>query len=403
LKFKMNLLVVMENYPLPMRAGGAIVGYNTILQLARQHKIDFICFRPESGGDELDSIVDNVFLVSQQHHSALQGRLRIFSRLLTFIYPGSRHQGDPRLCAAINNLATTKAYDAVLLFELSAVKHCPSTLRRKMVVNIEDPQSIRISRMADLPVWPISRRLKLKIVAWLTGRYEKMILPKIGTVLLLSKRDIEDFRKQGNYSNLAYVPYGVAQRNATDISPYKNRKKAIVYSGNMFHPPNVDGALFFLNEVFPSVLQTEPSAILWIVGADPDERIRRAAQRYGASVEITGRVADVSSYVESAVVSICPVRLEIGVQTKILESLSLGTPVVTTGAGNRGVGATAGRHLHVEDDAERFAKRVCELFRGENWENLSAEGRRFAAEHFSWEESARQLDGHVLALTRGGQ
>jgi len=403
LKFKMNLLVVMENYPLPMRSGGAIVGYNTIQQLTQYHKIDFICFRPESGGDELDSIVDNVYLISAQHDLALQGRFRFFSRLLSFIYPGSSRQGDPHLYAAINNLVMAKAYDALLLFELSAVKHCHSALRRKMVVNIEDPQSIRISRMADLPVWSIGRRLKLKIRAWLTSRYEKAILPKIGSVLLLSKRDIEDFRKQGNYSNLAYVPYGVAQRKAIDISPYSNRKKAIVYSGNMFHPPNVDGALFFLNEIFPSVLQIEPSAILWIVGADPDERIRRAAQRYGSSIEITGRVADVSSYVKSAVVSICPVRLEIGVQTKILESLSLGTPVVTTGAGNRGIGATAGRHLHVEDDVERFAKKVCELFRGENWENLSAEGRRFAAEHFSWEESARQLDGHVLALTGGGR
>lgn len=253
--------------------------------------------------------------------------------------------------------------------------------------------------MARLPVWSSIKRLKLRIVAWLTLRYERAVLPRMGNVFLLSRKDIEDIREQGQYPRLAYVPYGVRRRASNEIVAYSARSKAIVYSGNMFHPPNVDGALFFLNEIFPLILKEEPLAVLWIVGADPDERIVLAAKAFQSSVQITGRVNDLAGYLASAVVSVCPVRLHIGVQTKVLESLSLGTPVVTTSAGNRGVGGTSGVHLHVEDDVNLFAARVCELFRGERWDVLSAQGRAFTEENFSWERSARELEMHLLATT----
>jgi glycosyltransferase involved in cell wall biosynthesis len=166
----------------------------------------------------------------------------------------------------------------------------------------------------------------------------------------------------------------------------------------MFHLPNVDGALFFLQDIFPLVVRDYPSTVLWIVGADPDVRIRDAATRFGEHVVITGRVKDMSDYLKRAKVSICPVRLKIGVQTKILEALSWGTPVVTTSAGNSGIGGLAGGELWVEDDPSLFAGRVVELLRGKNWDALSKGGRQLASERFSWENSASELEQHIMSI-----
>lgn len=392
----------METYPLPMRSGSAIVGFNTMEQLSRHHAIDFICFEPEKGGHELASIVSHVHLIPPQANSSAGSVARFLSRLLFWISPSRNLRGDRNLRSAISKLVSEGCYDAILLFELSAVKHFPKQLLHRLAVNIEDPQSIRISRMARLPVWSWRNRMKFMIVAELTRRYEAAILPRIGKVLLLSRKDMDDFRKQGNYSNLAYVPYGVTPKRAAEINPYENRKKVIVYTGNMFHPPNVDGALYFLNDIFPHVLRIDPSATFCIVGAEPDARIFQAAERYGSSVEITGRVANLASYLESAVVSVCPVRLEIGVQTKILESLSFGTPVVTTNAGNRGIGATSGMHLYAVDDVKDFAQKICELIRGRNWSALSENGLQFVTNNFSWKESARELEIHLSNLAGSG-
>ena len=399
----MKILVVMDAYPLPMRTGGAIVGFHAMEQLARRHEIDFFCLSSEGDGAELAEIVSHVTLIRPEISSVTRRAMRLFSRLLFRIFPNQDWRGDRNLRTVIAQRMREHRFDAILLFEMGAIKHLPRQLLSRLAVNIEDPQSLRLSRTADLPVWSRASRLKIKILAALTRRYEQAVLPQLAKVFLLSKRDIEDFRVQGNHLNLAHVSYGVMPKATGDIKPYASRRKIIVYTGNMFHPPNIDGALHFLEDIFPHVLRMESTAKVFIVGAEPDRRIFQAAKRYGASVEITGRVASLASYLETALVSICPVRLEIGVQTKILESLSYGTPVVTTIAGNRGIGATSGMHLHAVDDAELFAQKVCGLLRGENWPALSANGLQFVTDHFSWTESARQLETHLATLSGSGE
>ena len=96
--------------------------------------------------------------------------------------------------------------------------------------------------------------------------------------------------------------------------------------------------------------------------------------------------------------SICPVRLKIGVQTKILEALSLGTPVVTTSAGNSGIEGRSGCHFRIEDDPQQFANRVVELLQGIGWSKLSEEGRWLVEREFSWEGSNVQLERYLEAV-----
>ena len=289
--------------------------------------------------------------------------------------------------------------DAILLFEMSAIQYCPPSCYKQLIASIEDPESIKLGRMMKLPVWSLWQKAKLFVLAGLAAHYEKKILPRIAKVLLLSEADRQDMREQGGYENLACVTYGVDQEHQGASLGYEQRERVIIFSGNMYHPPNVDGALFLLTDIFPLILQVYPSAILWIVGADPDVRICEAAAKFGEQVVITGRVEDVAHYILRATVSVCPVRLRIGVQTKVLEALSLGTPVVTTSAGNTGVGGVSGRQLWVEDEPNQFAGKVVALLQGCGWSELSQGGQRFVAERFTWERSARQLRQYLESLS----
>lgn len=281
---------------------------------------------------------------------------------------------------------------------MSAIQYCPPFCYDKLIVNIEDPLSIRLIRMAELPVWSLWQRVKLFLSARLSVCYENRLLPRMAKVLLLSETDRNDMHERGGYDNLECVSYGVDQEAPEEILGYEERERAIIFSGNMFHPPNVDGALFFLRDIFPLILEQYQSAKLWIVGANPDARIYDASAKYGKRVVITGRVDDIAAYIRRATVSICTVRLKIGVQTKILEALSWGTPVVATSSSNSGILGVSGSHLWVEDDPYQFAKRVVELLQGIGWTKLSEEGRRLVAKRFSWEGSATQLEQHLESL-----
>lgn len=394
----MRLLVVMANYPFPARTGSAIVAYNCMQLLSRRHHIELVCFQPMDKFDEPLECIDRIELIIKNKLSVFAKWGRYFSHMLIGEPPSVSAYASCDLQNKVREVIQGGKFDAILLFEMSVIQFCPSASFHKLVVNIEDPQSIRLYRMGELPILSLWTKAKLFTLAKITSLYEKRVLHKVEKVFLLSEADMHDMQKQGGYTNLAYMSYGVDQRVAAEIVDYENRENAIVFSGNMYHPPNVDGALFFLKDIFPLILRESPAAVLWIVGADPDARIYEAAAVFGKQVVITGRVDDVAGYIKRAAVSVCPVRLKIGVQTKILEALSWGTPVVTTSAGNSGVGGASGTHLWIEDETNLFAEKVCDLLQGQDWKKMSVNGRLLVAERFTWEDSVGQLERHLEAL-----
>ena len=342
--------------------------------------------------------VERLELVTQKKVSRLAIWMRYLLYMLAGVPSSVSAYASNTMKDNVKNIIKCNKFDAILLFEMSAIQYCPPSCYNKLIVNIEDPQSIRLYRVAKLPIWSLWQRIKQFVLIKLTACYENRMLPKMAKVLLLSKADMNDMREQKGYGNLAFVPYGVDQRELAEIVCYENRERVIVFSGSMNHIPNVDGALLFLRDIFPLILRQYPSALLWIVGTNPDNRIYEAAAKFEKQVVITGRVDNMAEYIKRATVSVCPVRLKIGVQTKILEALSWGTPVVTTSAGNSGVGGIPGTHLWVEDDPHLFAQRVAELLQGHNWSWLSEEGRKLVAERFTWEGSVAHLEQNLESL-----
>jgi glycosyltransferase involved in cell wall biosynthesis len=164
----------------------------------------------------------------------------------------------------------------------------------------------------------------------------------------------------------------------------------IVISGNMGYEPNIDAVKYFCREIFPLILAKEPCAHLWLVGALPTSAIKKLGN--GSSVTVTGYVEDVRYYLNRAMVSICPVRPNVGTQTKVLEALATGTPVVTTSAGNQGVGGESGIHLYVADTPIEICERVVDLLRGSKWKDFSENGRKFVEENFQWSISVKKLE-----------
>jgi glycosyltransferase involved in cell wall biosynthesis len=400
---RMNLLVVMVRYPFPAQSGGSIVAANSIQRLSKLHRIHFLCLGEQGQENELSDFVDKAeFVISR--------KLSIFSKIFRYIL--CRLSGNlssaiackfRELRARVSELMDSENFDAIVLFELEALQCCAPRFYKKVVVNIEDPYSLKLIRMQSLSVWSLWQRVARFFDGLLTRHYERSVLPRLGKVLLLSAADAQDMRLQGKYENLGCVTYGVNKQSVNTIDFADRTGGMIVFSGNMHHLPNVDGILYFLRNVFPLVLHDVPYTTLWIVGSNPDRRIYDVAGSLGEHVVITGKVDDVSEYLRQAVVSICPVRLKVGVQTKILEALTFGTPVVTTSAGNSGIAGRSGEEMWVEDDPRNFAFRVVSLLRGENWSGLSENGRKLVEDRFTWDRSAEELEQHIksnLAIQR---
>jgi glycosyltransferase involved in cell wall biosynthesis len=227
--------------------------------------------------------------------------------------------------------------------------------------------------------------------------YDIQQAPRFGRVTFVNEEDSHEFKRIVHGARTDWVPHGIDAEIYCPDEGVARQKGMIVITGNMFHVPNVDGVEFFCRDVFPLVCERVPSASLWLVGAKPGPRVTKWAKH--PRIRVTGDVPDIRPYLHRAIVSVCPVRLRIGTQTKILEALACATPVVTTSAGNYGIGASSGEHLYVADDRVEFANRVIELLEGERWHAISQNGRGFVENNFTWAKSALKLEQIVEQLT----
>lgn len=165
---------------------------------------------------------------------------------------------------------------------------------------------------------------------------------------------------------------------------------AIVLTGLMKYRPNVDGALFFVKEIFPRILQQRPNATFYIVGGEAPPEITRLASR---QVVVTGGVDDVRPYVHKAAVFAVPLRMGSGTRLKVLEGLSMGKPMVSTALGCEGIDLVHGQHLLIADTAAAFADAVLDVMaRPELARQLSEQGRALMVSRYKWEHAVEALE-----------
>jgi glycosyltransferase involved in cell wall biosynthesis len=288
----------------------------------------------------------------------------------------------------LDRALASENYDAVLFQTAMMAPFRPDWFKGPAIWNLEDPLVLKEQRMLPFCPW-YARPLSWGKIA--RGRtYEKNQIPRFDCVTFVNKQDCSDYGDLVKGARLDWVPSGI---DTSAFCPDRNisrRDGMIIMTGNMFHPPNVDAVEYFCRKVFPLICRRVRNATLWLVGDKPVTAVRKWGKN--SQIRVTGFVPDTRTYLRHAVVSVCPVRLRIGTQTKILEALACGTPVVTSTAGNHGIGGVSGEHLYVADDPHEFAEDVIALLNRQRWDEFSENGRRFVIDNFTWGRSVVKLE-----------
>ena len=157
--------------------------------------------------------------------------------------------------------------------------------------------------------------------------------------------------------------------------PFADRE-GILFVGNFRHPPNVDAVAYLFEEILPRIdsllLQRHP---LLVVGNAMDDAIH-ALGKDQPHVKMVGWVPSLLPYLNKVGVSITPLRYGAGTKRKVIETLSVGTPCISTHVGAEGLNLKHGQHIWIADDPDGFAAGISRVLSDESlWTRLAKKGR----------------------------
>ena len=162
---------------------------------------------------------------------------------------------------------------------------------------------------------------------------------------------------------------------ASSAIPF-NERKGILFIGNFRHAPNVSAVEYLCKDILPrispGILAEHP---VYIVGNDLNQKVRRYADGL-PHVRLVGWVPSVIPYLERARISVIPLLYGAGTKRKLIQSLMIGTPTVSTGIGIEGLKLRDREHVLVADGPASFANSITRLVKDARlWERLARKGR----------------------------
>ena len=390
----MRILVIYPYIPFPVDRGAYQRTYHLLRALAAENEVDLIAL--SEGGERLDqqahfeSFCNQVTLVPFTHPDWHSLANRLMHALPTTI----RHWTLPHLGQVIDQALEATHYDLVHVCDIVMAQYF-------MVKHRDMPLSIDRSRV-DLQFQLAKREtmgrggLKQRVLdsenLFKLRRFERAVARRAQMHVVCGPDDETFTRAEISKT----VPVTVVA-NGVDLDyfapvPDSPRAEAptVLFCGAMDYVPNVDALRWFFGGMHQALLAAMPDLQVLIVGKSPVAEVEAYASRQG--VTVTGSVPDVRPYYRQSWLQIVPLRIGGGTRLKIVESMAIGTPVVSTTIGAQGLDLVHGKDILLADTAEDFVEQTLRGLRDVALRDaLRVEGMAVVNQRLSWPMLGRQL------------
>lgn len=371
--------------------------YNLARLMRDAHEIHLIAIA-ENGADlsykaELEQVFHKVdFVYVPKWKSILNVLAGIFSNIpLQVAYFKSK-----KFSALLHAKIEEEQYSVIHVQHLRMSQFIQSQDRSHAVLDLPDAFSLYWKRRAEkadhiFKAW-FARMEYRRLLS-----YEKKVLPGFPLNLVCSPEDKKHL-EENTHAHIQVLPNGVDVDLFTREADSKIIPNRILFTGNMDYEPNVDAVCYFVEEIFPLVLNKIPDAVFVIAGQRPVAKVRKLAD---SNVIITGFVENMSTEYSKASVVVAPLRFGAGTQNKVLEAMSIGVPVVCTEIGFLGLGVESGQGAILAADKASFAREVVQILNNLEYRNrISKTGRDIIVSIFSWQAVSKKLEDYLAQTAK---
>jgi len=207
------------------------------------------------------------------------------------------------------------------------------------------------------------RRLVYKNLASKKLKQENIMMKAASITTAVSEVDLEEYRSRAQSRNLALFPNVVSTSPLKRSEVQKAKVPTILITGTFGGQEGAmtHGTLWFLREVFPTLLKRVRNLSVKIVGRNAS-RLREFTS-IPDEVTIESDVPSLAPYFSEAWCGVCPLFFESGTRFKILEASEKSVPTVSTTLGAEGLDFEHEWDILIADNPDDFAAQITRVLK----------------------------------------
>jgi glycosyltransferase involved in cell wall biosynthesis len=389
----MKILWVCPFFLHPTDRGAQIRTLGTLRELRKRHEVHFAALNdPRNLEGPARSSEYSSRHVVEQHSAPSRRSPAIIPQLLNSLIDrmplAIRRYDSSGLRRKIDALIAEENYDAIVCDFLAAA---PSFTDISNCVLFQHNVETTIFERHVEQSRSLAKKTFFRMQAAKMEAYERKICRTARQVIAVSEIDASRMRKMFGIDHVTSVRTGV------DIDYFAQPENVapvcdIVFCGSMDWLPNVDGTVYFVEEILPLIRKKLPAATFTIAGRSPDPKVLKAVEGV-EGITVTGTVDDMRPWLWGARTSVVPLRIGGGTRLKIYECMAAGVPVVSTTVGAEGLQYTEGEDILLADDPAAFADACVRLLTDETARRaLARRARQRTVDELSWEAVSREFE-----------
>jgi len=385
-----RILFLCHRIPYPLDKGEKIRAFYQLRAIAERHEVDLFTL--------VDNPKDLIYrdeLAKYCHRLTLSrvfpraARFRSLPYLLTKTPLTLPYFYSRQLATEVRRALVERSYDRIFVYCSAMAQYVPDATSIPMIMDLVDVDSDKWRQYASRSMFPFSTVYRHE--ADCLREYERQICKNAESVLVTTELEAQLVRRLSGEIRVHVVSMGIdIDRLTPPPSQPERNAPTVLFIGAMNYFPNQEAVCFFARQVFPLIRQSVPNVRFLIVGRSPGRRVRELEKLPG--VEVTGYVPDIEDVLAQAHVSVAPFSITAGIQSKILEALAFGLPVVATQRAVQALATDVAEIIETGETADELASKVVYFLSNPSIaRSRGLEGRRRVTAAYSWGRSLEQL------------
>lgn len=353
-------VLYISNKPLYPKVDGGTVAMSSFLDLLlsiESNDVIHLCFSTPKHPFILDNYPEYVRNSCQIESAQVDTSIRKIAAFKSLLKNESYHLKrfeNSSLRSRILSLCKEHSFDVIIgesIYSLQAIQNIP-LLGGKTICrthNIEHNIWQNLSRNSSgIKKWYLSQLAKsLK-------KEETKLLKSLDGILTLSLEDLDGFKKLGIDTPMDYLPVTI-----------KNSDYCVDYTSNKFHhlgamnwQPNIELVNDLITLIFPKIRAKLPDSELHLAGSYFPDNIQSNPQK---GIFVHGFVEDMHQFHNNYGIQLVPLKSGSGIRIKLLESMAIGVPNITTKKGAEGIDYQINDSLIVTNSIDELIDKAVEL------------------------------------------